>query len=68
MTWKIRLVNILANSGMYFVAPLAGTTLAQAPSIEASLYSMMIGLIVSASREGLDYVRYQERRKRSNSS
>ena len=68
MTWKVRLVNILANSGMYFIAPLAGTTLAQAPSIEASVYSMMIGLIISASREGLDYVRIQERKKRSNSS
>ncbi len=65
MTWQIRIVNILANSGMYFVAPLAGTTLAMAPSIEASLYSMLIGLILSASREGLDHVRQEERKRKS---
>ena len=58
-----RLINIFSNGGMYFIAPLAGTTLAQAPSIEASLYSMMIGIILSASREGLDFVRQQERKK-----
>jgi len=52
---------------MYFVVPLAGTTLADAPSLVASLYSMLIGLILSASREGLDFVRLQERKKRTNS-
>ena len=60
----IQLINILANSGMYFVLPLAGTTLAQAPSIEGALWTMFLGLILSASREGLDYVRQQERKKR----
>ena len=60
-----RLINILANSGMYFVVPLAGTSLAMAPSIEGSLYSMLIGMVLSASREGLDYVRQQERKRRS---
>jgi len=59
-----RLVNIFANSGMYFVTPLVGTTLAQVPSVEASVYSMVIGMVLSASREGLDYVRIQERKKR----
>ena len=67
MTWHVRVINILGNSGMYFVAPLAGTTLAMAPSIEASLYSMLIGLILSASREGLDYVRSQERKRKQSS-
>lgn len=55
----LRFVNVLSNSGMYFVVPLVGTTLASAPSVEAALYSMTIGLILSASREGLDYVREQ---------
>lgn len=58
-----RLINIVSNGGMYFVTPLVGTTLAQAPNIDASIYSMVIGMILSASREGLDYVRQQERKK-----
>ena len=58
-----RLINIFSNGGMYFVTPLVGTTLANSPSIEASLYSMLIGMILSASREGLDHVRRQERQK-----
>ena len=50
---------------MYFVTPLVGTTLAQSPSVEASVYTMLIGIILSASREGLDYVRQKEREKNS---
>lgn len=67
MAWKVRIINILGNSGMYFVAPLAGTTLANSPSVEASLYSMLIGLILSASRESLDFVRQEERKRRTTS-
>jgi len=63
ITWKVRIVNILSNSGIYFITPLAGTTLASSPSVEASLYTMMIGTILSASREGLDYVRQHSREK-----
>ena len=58
-----RLINIFSNGGMYFVTPLVGTTLANSPSIEASFYSMLIGIVLSASREGLDFVRQQERKK-----
>lgn len=61
--WKVRLINIFANSGMYFIVPLAGTTIAEAPSLIAAIYSMMIGTILSASREGLDYVREQQAKK-----
>jgi len=61
--WKVRLINIFANSGMYFIIPLAGTTIAEAPSLLAALYSMLIGTILSASREGLDYVREQQSKK-----
>ena len=42
-----RLINIFSNGGMYFVTPLVGTTLAQSPSIEASFYSMLIGIVLS---------------------
>ena len=59
-----RIINIFANAGMYFVAPLVGTSLDGAPSLAAALYTMLIGMILSASREGLDYVRQQERKKR----
>jgi len=52
--WRQRWLRIMGNTGMYFVSPLAGTTLAQAPSIEASLYSCLVGFIISASREALD--------------
>jgi len=59
-----RLINIFANGGIYFVLPLVGTTLAQAPSIEGALYTMVVGLILSASREGLDHVKERERKRR----
>ena len=61
--WKVRVINIFANSGMYFIVPLAGSTIAEAPSLAAALYSMLIGTILSASREGLDYVREQQTKK-----
>lgn len=60
-----RLINIFANGGMYFVTPLVGTTLAQAPSMEAALYSCFIGIILSASREGLDFVKQNERKRKN---
>lgn len=62
MEWEDSILRILGNAGLYFITPLAGTTLAQAPSIEASLYSTLIGIIISASREALYVV---DTRKRS---
>ena len=58
-----RIINILANSGMYFIIPYTGSALAQVPSLEIALFSMIVGLILSASREGIDYVREQERKR-----
>ena len=58
-----RLINILANTGMYFIIPYTGSAIAQVPSLEIAFFSMIIGLVLSASREGLDYVRMQEMRK-----
>ena len=57
-----RLINILANTGMYFIIPYTGSAVVAAPSLEIAFFSMIIGLILSASREGLDYVRVQEMR------
>jgi len=58
-----RIINILANTGMYFIIPYTGSAVAATPSLEIATFSMIIGLILSASREGLDYVRMQEMRK-----
>ena len=59
ITWKLRSINILANAGQWFVIPYAGTAIASIPSLEVAAFTMMIGVIMSASREGLDYVREQ---------
>jgi hypothetical protein len=61
--WQVRLVNILSNSGMYFVVPYIGSAVITVPSLEIALFSGTIGLILSASREGLDYVREQTRKQ-----
>ena len=59
ITWKVRIINILANSGQWFVIPYAGSAIAQVPSLEIATFTMIIGLIMSASREGLDFTREQ---------
>jgi len=64
MCIKIRIVNILANAGQWFVLPYAGSAIAQTPSLEIAVFTMLIGLMASSSREGLDYVRQEERKKR----
>jgi hypothetical protein len=53
----------MSNSGLYFVIPYTGSALAQVPSFEIAIFSMTIGLVLSASREGLDYVREQNRKQ-----
>lgn len=60
--FKHALARIGGNTGIYFVTPLAGTTLANSPSIEASLYCCAIGFLLAASREMLDYGRQKSRR------
>jgi hypothetical protein len=62
-SFKHALARITGNTGMYFITPLAGTTLAQIPSIETSLYCCMIGFILASSRELLDYGRQKQNRK-----
>lgn len=64
MEWKDSILRIFGNAGLYFITPLAGTTLAQAPSIEASLYSTLIGVILSASREALFIVDTRKRNRK----
>ena len=49
------LARILGNTGMYFVTPYAGSAMAGIPSIETALFTALIGLILSGSREMMDY-------------
>lgn len=43
--------RILGNSGLFFVASLGGTVAMGAPSIEVAIWTTLIGLIASTSRE-----------------
>ena len=49
------LARVLGNTGLYFVTPYAGSAMAGMPSIETALFTALIGLILSASRELVDY-------------
>jgi hypothetical protein len=55
MTLKKALARVLGNSGTYFTAPYLGSTLAGIPSLEIALYTAIIGLILSTSRELIEY-------------
>lgn len=61
-TITTRIVNILANAGQWFAVPYAGSAIAQVPSLEIAMFTMFIGVVLSASREGFSYVREQERK------
>ncbi len=52
---KRPLARIIGNTGMYFVTPYAGSAMAGIPSIETALFTALIGLILSGSREMMDY-------------
>lgn len=50
------LARILGNSGMYFIAPYAGSGLANGiPSVEIAGFTALVGLVISASRELIEY-------------
>ncbi len=46
---------IFGNTGLYFVTPYAGSAMAGYPSVETALFTALIGLIISTSRELIDY-------------
>ena len=68
MTWHVRIINILSNSGLFFALPYAGSALDGAPDLDIALFVGFMGLILSASREGFDYVRQEERKRRKQPS
>lgn len=47
--------RVIGNAGMYFVTPYAGSTLAGVPSLEIAFFTALIGLILSTSRELVEY-------------
>jgi hypothetical protein len=49
------LARVFGNAGLYFVTPYAGTTIAGVPSIEVAIYTALIGIILSGSRELIEY-------------
>tara|TARA_B110000014_G_C20002272_1_gene519444 strand:- start:389 stop:607 length:219 start_codon:yes stop_codon:yes gene_type:complete len=55
MTILKAISRVIGNSGMFFVTPYLGSTIAGVPSLEIALYTTLIGLILSTSRELIEY-------------
>ena len=55
MELKYPIARILGNAGVFFVTPYLGSTLAGAPSIETALWSVVVGLIASSTRELIEF-------------
>ena len=55
MTVLKAIARVIGNSGMFFVTPYLGSTIAGVPSLEIALYTTLIGLILSTSRELIEY-------------
>ena len=54
MTLKYSVMRIFGNAGLFFVAPYTGSAIIGTPSLEISLWTMLIGLMLSTSREMLE--------------
>jgi hypothetical protein len=54
------LARIMGNAGMYFVTPYTGSALAGAPSLDIAAFTALVGLILSASRELIEYGKQRE--------
>ncbi len=55
MTVLKAIARVIGNSGMFFVTPYLGSTIAGIPSLEIALYTTLIGWILSTSRELIEY-------------
>lgn len=55
MQVKYPIARVLGNAGIFFVTPYLGSTLAGAPSVETALWSVLAGLILSSSREIIEF-------------
>jgi hypothetical protein len=47
--------RILGNTGAYFVTPYAGSAMAGLPSVETAIFTALIGLILTTSRELVEF-------------
>jgi len=55
------LARILGNTGLLFVTPYAGSAMADGiPSLEIALFSALVGLIATSSRELIEYGKQRE--------
>lgn len=55
MDIRYPLARIIGNAGIFFVTPYTGSVLAGAPSLETALWSVLIGLVLSTSREVIEF-------------
>ena len=47
-------MRIFGNAGLFFVAPYTGSAINGTPNLEIALWTMVVGLILSGSREMLE--------------
>lgn len=55
MQVKYPIARVMGNAGIFFVTPYLGSTLAGVPSVETALWSVLVGLILSSSREVIEF-------------
>ena len=54
MTLKYSLMRIFGNAGTFFVAPWIGSAIDGTPSLDIALWTCLVGIIMSSSREMLE--------------
>ena len=47
-------MRIFGNAGLFFVAPYTGSAINGTPNLDIALWTMLVGLILSGSREMLE--------------
>lgn len=55
MQVKYPIARVLGNAGIFFVTPYLGSTLAGVPSVETAAWSVLVGLVLSSSREVIEF-------------
>lgn len=55
MEIRYPIARIFGNAGIFFVTPYIGSAMEGTPSFGIALWTMLIGLIISASREAVEF-------------
>ena len=55
MQVKYPIARVLGNAGIFFVTPYLGSTLAGAPSVDTAIWSVLVGVVQSSSREVIEF-------------